>query len=93
MAVTRAGTAIRVTADNDKIAGIVRVKSILYVPGASGQSAVVRVNSNASDGPIAWQTAGGTANRAELFEACFVVVEGLHIDLAGSGTEIIIYTE
>lgn len=88
MAVTKAGTVIVVSADNDTIQGPIVVTGIKYIAGTGTPSA--QIKSVNTSGVILWETASTTS----IFEeAEFRCQEDLHFDLAGVGTLLYIYTE
>lgn len=88
MAITRAGTVIRATADGDIITGIVNASSLMYIPGSGTPSVTLRVGN--SSGNILWEASGAT----QFFtETEFRVTEGVYVSLAGTGTVVYIYTE
>lgn len=88
MAVIRAGSVIKVTADNDTIPGPINVCGIKYIAGTGSPSASIK-DTNTSGNPF-WETALTT----EVFEEVeFRSQNDLHIDMAGTGTAVYIYTE
>lgn len=88
MAVTRAGNVIRMTADNDTVAGPIHICGIRYIAGTGSPSVTLK----------AGDTSGNNLyfnnNAASIFEEVEIREQGtVHLDLAGTGTEIYLYTE
>jgi len=88
MARTIAGSVFRCDTDNDTVPGPVHVCGIKYIAGGSGTAIIVRAGD--SNGAILYECDAS----ADVFEDVeFRCQEGLHIDLAGTGTVVYIYTE
>jgi hypothetical protein len=88
MAVTRAGSVIKVTADNDTVSGPIKVCGIKYIAGTGSPSASIKAGS--TSGNSLWETAATT----EVFEEVeFYINDTLHFDLAGTGTAVYLYLE
>ena len=89
MAVTTKGSVKVVSADNDTIAGNFTISGILYKAGTGGPSASIKSDTSAA-GTILWETVSAT----DVFHQVAIRVEGgLHIDMAGTGTVLYIYTQ
>lgn len=86
MAVTRKENVIRIDADNDTIAGPLKICGILYIAGST-PSATIRADQSDA-GMILWQTTS-TADRFDEVE--INLQAGAHIDLAGTGTVLYLY--
>ena len=88
MAVTRALNVIRITADNDTVAGNINICGIKFIAGTGSPSAAIKADD--SSGMTVWETASTTA----LYEEVEISVkQGIHIDLAGTGSVLYLYTE
>lgn len=86
MAVTRQENVIRITADDDTITGTYIVDSVVYIPGASSQSAQIKETD--TNGKTLWEAAGATA----VYAQNPIRLKGTtHFDLAGSGTTLYLY--
>ena len=90
MAVTRTLNVVRITADNDTVAGPLNICSINYVAGTPTPSASIRLTNGS--GQQLW---GANAAASDVYVAEIRVPQGdtIHIDLAGTGTEVILYLE
>jgi hypothetical protein len=88
MAVTRALNTIRITADNDTITGVQRICGINYVAGTSSPSAQLKVTN--TSGALLW-SANSTTSDVYDVDLRLQADETYHIDMAGTGTEIILY--
>lgn len=89
MAVTRQGNSIRITADNDTITGIFRIKSINYVAGTGTPTAQMKVTD--TNGMLLWSANAATSDE---YSVCMRLANGTyHFDLAGTGTEVILHLE
>jgi hypothetical protein len=88
MAVTRAGTVIKIAADNDTVAGPINVCGIKYIAGTGSPS--IQIKETDTNGVVMWETASATS----LYEEVKFRSNGtIHVDLAGTGTLLYIYTE
>lgn len=88
MARTIAGSVYRCDTDNDTVPGPVQVCGIKYIAGGSGTSIVIKAGSASGNTLYECDAA------ADVFEDVeFRCQEGLHIDLAGTGTVVYIYTK
>lgn len=88
MAVTRAGSVIKVAADNDTVPGPIKVCGIKYIAGSGSPSAAIKDTD--TNGNSYWETASASS----LFEEVeFHTNATLHFDLAGTGTIVYLYTE
>lgn len=90
MAVTRRANTIRITADNDTVTGPVRIKAINYVAGTGTPTAVMKETD--TNGAVMWSANSATS---DVYGVCVKLESGIvyHFDLAGTGTEVILYTE
>lgn len=92
MAVTRQGNVIKLTADNDTVAGPLRVERIRVLGG--GTTPAVLLKQTDTNGFIYFET-GTLANDAivDYNETCFRVPYGetLHCDMTGSNSTVYIY--
>lgn len=88
MAVTNAGSVFLVTADNDTVKGPIHVCGIKYIAGTGTPS--IQIRSGGASGMVMWET-DSTTDLMEKIE--FRSQEDLHIDLAGTGTLLYLYTE
>ena len=87
MAVTRAGSVIKITADNDTIVGQIKVCGIKYVAGSSSS---FTIKAEDTSGNQLYFVDGA----ADIFEQVHFKHSGtLHIDMAGSAGELYIYTK
>jgi hypothetical protein len=87
MAVTRAGSVIKITADNDTITGPIKVCGIKYVAGSSS-SFTIRAGS--TSGNDIYFVDGAN----DIFEQVHFRESGsLWIDMGGTGGELYIYTK
>lgn len=87
MAVTRAGSVIKVTADNDTIQGPIKVCGIKYIAG-SGSSFTLKAG-NTSGNELYF-----VDGSADVFEDVqFKEAELIWVDMAGTGGELYIYTK
>jgi len=88
MAVTTHENVLRIAADNDTITGIQNVVGILYIPGASGQSASIKKTD--TSGMVLWEASGS----ARIYDDVQIRLTGTtHFDLAGTGTVLYLYTK
>lgn len=88
MAVTRAGSVIKVAADNDVVSGPIKVCGIKYIAGTGSPS--IQIKDTDTNGVVLWETSSSTS----LFEQVeFRSISQLHVDLAGTGTLLYIYTK
>lgn len=91
MAVTTNNNVIRIAADNDTITGNFTVCSIVYKGGTTSPS--VQIKKDDTSGMVLWES-GTTADNARLCEQIELRLTGTtHIDLAGTGTVLYLYTE
>lgn len=90
MAVTRSLNVIRITADNDTIAGPLNICAINYVAGTSTPSAQLRITNGS--GMLLW-SANDTVSNVYDVDIRASSADTLHVDIAGTGTEVILYVE
>jgi hypothetical protein len=88
MAVTRAGNVIRLTADDDTVQGPISICGIRYIAGTGSPS--VTLKAATTSGNNLYFNNGA----ASVFEEVEIREQGvIHLDLAGTGTEIYLYTK
>ena len=90
MAVTKTLNVIRITADNDTVTGPLNICSINYVAGTSTPSAQIRLTNES--GMLLW-SANATTSDVYDVDIKATSADTLHIDIAGTGTEVILYLE
>lgn len=90
MAVTRALNTIRITADDDTVTGIGRICAINYIAGTASPSAQLKVTN--TSGAILWSANSATSDVYSVELKCENSAT-YHVDMAGTGTEIILYLE
>lgn len=90
MAVTRTLNVVRITADNDTVAGPLNICGINYVAAASGASAQMKLTD--TSGQLLW--AANTLTH-DVYDVDIRIPSNntIHFDLAGTGTEVILYLE
>lgn len=90
MAVTRSANTIRMTADNDTVTGLLRVCSINYIAGTGTPTAALKVAN--TGGAVLWSANSATS---DVYDVDLRLEDGVtyHLDLAGTGTEVILYVE
>ncbi len=87
MAVTKAGSVIKVTADNDTIQGPIKVCGIKYIAGSSSSFTIKAATTSGNEHYFV-----DGAN--DVFEQVQFRESGLlWIDMAGTGGELYIYTK
>jgi hypothetical protein len=87
MAVTRAGSVIKVTADNDTIPGPIKVCGIKYIAGTTSS---FTLKAGSTSGNELYFVDGD----ADVFEEVHFRESGtVHVDMAGTGGELYIYTK
>jgi hypothetical protein len=87
MAVTRAGSVIKITADNDTVPGPIKVCGIKYIAGTTSS---FTIKADSSSGNDLYFVDGA----ADAFEEVHFRHSGtLHIDMAGTGGELYLYTK
>lgn len=90
MAVTRTLNTVRITADNDTFTGVQKVCAINYVAGTPTPSAQIKVTN--TSGALLF-SANDTISNVYDVDLRLQANETYHVDLAGTGTEIILYVE
>lgn len=90
MAVTRKANTVRITADNDTFTGVQRICAINYVAGTTTPSASIKETD--TNGQLLFSV---NAASSDVYCASLRLEPGVtyHVDLAGTGTEIILYLE
>ena len=90
MAVTTSSNTIRITADNDTITGTRRICGINYVAGTPTPSAQMKVTN--TSGALLWSA---NSTSSDVYDVDIRLENGVtyHFDLAGTGTEVILYLE
>ena len=90
MAVTRTLNTIRITADNDTVTGPANICAIGYVAGTVSPTASMKMTS--TSGAQLW---AANATISDVYVAKIRAINGdiLFFDLAGTGTEVILYLE
>lgn len=88
MAVTTSSNTIRITADNDTITGVKRICGINYVAGTGTPTAALKVTD--TNGAILWSS---NAAASDVYDVDLRLENGVtyHFNLAGTGTEVILY--
>ena len=93
MAVTRVNNRILVTADNNTVTNFSGcIENIVVIAGTTTPS--VQIKKTDTNGEVLWET-GVLADNARLNDQVELNVRGgttLHIDLAGTGTKLYLYT-
>lgn len=94
MAVTRVNNRILVTADNDTITGLAGcIENIVVIAGTTSPSVQIKLTD--TSGAILWET-GTLSDNQHLNDNVDLRIEAdqtLHIDLAGTGTKLYLYTK
>lgn len=90
MAVTRTLNTVRITADNDTFTGVQKICAINYVAGTTSPSAQIKVTN--TSGALLF-SANDTVSQVYDVDLRCQADEIYHVDLAGTGTELILYTE
>ena len=90
MAVTRTLNTIRITADNDTFTGVQNICAINYVAGAPTPSAQIKVTN--TSGALLFSANAAASDVYDVDLRC-QADETYHVDLAGTGTELILYVE
>jgi hypothetical protein len=87
MAVTRAGSVIKVTADSDTIQGPIKVCGIKYVAGTTSS---FTLKAGSTSGVVLYFVDGAS----DVFEQVHFREQGLiFVSMAGTGGELYIYTK
>ncbi len=93
MAVTRINNRTLVTADNDTITGPLYIESIRVIAGTTTPSVQLKVTN--TSGAVLWES--GTLADNEVHESEVELrIEAdqvVHVDMAGTGTKLYIYSE
>ncbi len=90
MAVTRTLNTIRITADNDTFTGVQNICAINYVAGTPTPSAQIKVTN--TSGALLFSANAAASDVYDVDLRC-QSDEVYHVDLAGTGTELILYVE
>lgn len=90
MAVTTSSNTIRITADNDTVTGVKRICSIGYIAGTGTPTAALKKTD--TNGALLWSANSATS---DVYDVDLRLEDGVtyHFDLAGTGTEVILYLE
>lgn len=89
MAVTRALNVVKITADNDTIAGPLEIESVVYFPGTGSPDTQIKLTD--TNGMILWNAHLSTSRLQENVEIKVLAGDTLHIDMAGTGTVLYLY--
>lgn len=84
---TKSENVIRIDADNDTLSGSFYVEKIVYIPGTGSPTAHIKKTD--TNGMVLWECSGASAL---YVDACIRLTGTTHIDLAGTGTVLYLYT-
>ena len=90
MGVTKTLNVVRITADNDTVTGPLRICSINYIAGTGTPTAAMKLTD--TSGQTLWYA---NAASSDVYDVDIRVPSNntIHFDLAGTGTEVLLYLE